>query len=81
MSGREGEGDTGSGFRAVSTEPDVGLELTNCEIMTWAEVSRSTNWPTQSPQEKLFVTAKDIAKLYSLGDISLPTTVIDLKQL
>ena len=36
--GREREGDTesegGPGLRAVSTEPDVGLELTNLEIMT-----------------------------------------------
>ena len=34
----ETEGDTeseaGSRLRAVSTEPDVGLELVNCEIMT-----------------------------------------------
>ena len=34
----EGEGDTeseaGSGLRAVSTEPDGGLELMNHEIMT-----------------------------------------------
>ena len=36
--GAEREGDTESeaGFRlrAVSTEPDLGLELMNCEIMT-----------------------------------------------
>ena len=36
--GAEREGDTeseaGSRLRAVSTEPDVELELTNCEIMT-----------------------------------------------
>ena len=36
--GAEREGDTestaGSGLRAVSTEPDAGLELTSCEIMT-----------------------------------------------
>ena len=36
--GREREGDTeseaGSRLRAVSTEPDVGLEPTNREIMT-----------------------------------------------
>ena len=36
--GREREGDTeseaGSRLRAVSTEPDVGLEPTNCEIVT-----------------------------------------------
>ena len=36
--GAEREGDTepeaGSRLQAVSTEPDAGLELTNCEIMT-----------------------------------------------
>ena len=36
--GAEREGDTefeaGSRLYAVSTEPDVGLELTNCKIMT-----------------------------------------------
>ena len=36
--GAEREGDTeseaGSKLRAVGTEPDAGLELTNCEIMT-----------------------------------------------
>ena len=36
--GAEREGDTeseaGSRLRAISTEPDVGLQLTNCEIMT-----------------------------------------------
>ena len=36
--GAEREGDTecevGSRLRAVSTEPNVGLELMNCEIMT-----------------------------------------------
>ena len=33
---REGdtESETGSRLRAVNTEPDAGLELTNCEIMT-----------------------------------------------
>ena len=39
---------TGSRIRAVSTEPDVGLELTNCEITTWAEVGRLTVWATQA---------------------------------
>ena len=36
--GAEREGDTeleaGSRLQAVSTEPDVGLKLTDCEIMT-----------------------------------------------
>ena len=38
MGGSEREGDTeieaGSRLWAVSTEPNAGLELTNCEIMT-----------------------------------------------
>ena len=53
--GSEREGDTeseaGSRLWAVSTEPDVGLELTDCEIMTWAEVGHSTDWATQMPLE------------------------------
>ena len=51
--GAEREGDTeaeaGSKLRAISTEPDAGLELKNREIMTWAEVGRSTDWTTQAP--------------------------------
>ena len=46
-SGAEREGDTefeaGCRFRAVSTEPDAGLKLINCEIMTLAEVGRATD--------------------------------------
>ena len=35
---REGdrESETGSRLRAISTEPDTGLKLTSCEIMTRA---------------------------------------------
>ena len=47
---RETELKAGSRFQVVSTEPDAGLELTNCEIMIWAEVRRSTIWATQVPQ-------------------------------
>ena len=51
--GAEREGDTeseaASSLWAVSTEPNVGLKLRNCEIMTWAEVGRSTDWATQAP--------------------------------
>ena len=48
---REGdtESETGSRLWAVSTEPDVGLELTDREIMTWAEVGGLTDWDTQAP--------------------------------
>lgn len=51
--GAEREGDTeseaGSRLWAVSTELDAGLELTNREIMTWAEVGCPTDWATQAP--------------------------------
>ena len=36
---------------AVSSEPNAGLEPTNREIMTWAEVGRLTNWATQAPPQ------------------------------
>ena len=53
--GAEREGDTESKavsrLWAVSTEPDTGLKPTNCEIVTWAKVRRSTNWATQAPPE------------------------------
>ena len=43
----EREGDTeseaGSRLRAVSTEPDAGLEFMDREIMTWAEVGHLTD--------------------------------------
>ena len=53
---REGdtESETGSRLWAVSTEPDAGLEPTNHEIMTWAEVGRLTDWATQAPPKVAF---------------------------
>ena len=52
--GAERKGDTeskaGSRPWAVSTEPDMGLEITNHEIMTWAKVGHSTDWAIQAPQ-------------------------------
>ena len=51
--GAESEGDTeseaGSRLWAVSTEPDAGLELTDREIMTWAEVGHPNGWATHVP--------------------------------
>ena len=51
--GVERQGDTeseaGSRLWAVRTESDAGLELTDREIMTWAEVGRLTAWATQVP--------------------------------
>ena len=47
---RQGE-KTPSRLYNASTEPSVGLELMNCEVMTWAEIKRcSTKWATQVPQ-------------------------------
>ena len=48
---RETKSEAGSRLQAVSTEPDMELELTDREIMTWAEVRRSTDWATQVPRE------------------------------
>ena len=48
---RETEAEAGSRFWAVSTETNAGLESMNCEIMTWANVRRLTNWATQAPQK------------------------------
>ena len=49
---REGdtESETGSRLWAVSTEPDTGVELTDLEIVTWAEVGGLTDWATQAPR-------------------------------
>ena len=55
---RETESEAGSRLWTDSTEPDAGLELTDREIMTWAEVGRPTDWATQAPQQ--------VSKLQSL---------------
>ena len=51
--GRKTEGDTeseaGSRVWDVSIEVNVGPELANSEIMTWAEVGCLTDWATQAP--------------------------------
>ena len=47
------ESEAGSSLWAISTEPDVGLEPTNCEIMTWAKVGCLTDWATQAPLRSL----------------------------
>ena len=52
---RETESEAGSRLWAVSTELDVGLELTNYEIVTWAEVGRLADWATQAPQMVTFL--------------------------
>ena len=58
----EGQRETGrhriwSGLQAPSCQhrADVGLEPTNCEIMTWTEVGHSTDWATQAPLENFLI--------------------------
>ena len=46
---KETESKAGSRLWAVSTEPDVGLEPMNREVMTWAKVECLTDWATQVP--------------------------------
>ena len=52
------EGDTeleaGSRLHVVSTEPNMGLKLTNYEIMSWAEIGHLTDWVTQAPRHFSF---------------------------
>ena len=52
----------GSRLWAVSTEPDAGLEPTNCEMMTWAEVGRLTDWATQVPQYLFILRERERAR-------------------
>ena len=52
---RDTESQAGSRLRAVSTEPNAGIKLTNCEIMAWAEV-RCLTEPPRRPSTKLFFT-------------------------
>ena len=48
----ETESNAASRLWAVCTEPNTGHEPTNCEIMTWAEVWRLTDWATQMPHDE-----------------------------
>ena len=47
--GKDTESEAGSRLGVVSTEPDAGLELMGCEIMSWAEVVHLTDWTTHAP--------------------------------
>ena len=46
--------EAGSRLWAVSTEPIVGLEVVNREILIWVEVRRLTDWTTQPQACELF---------------------------
>ena len=48
--GREGDTESKASFMlwAVSTEPNLRLELKDCETMSWADVGHLTDWATQA---------------------------------
>ena len=54
----------------VSTEPDVGLEPTSCEIMIWAEVRCSSNWATQAPLNILILIYTMESGFFSIYSLS-----------
>ena len=59
---------------AVSTEPDVGLKLTDREIMTWAKVGRLTDWATQAPPGDFFFNrAKEI---WNSSELLITTSIL-----
>ena len=59
--GAEREGDTeletGSRLRAISPEPDTGLELTDREIVTWLKSDAQPTAPPRRPKGPLFLNA------------------------
>ena len=59
----ETESKAGSGFWAIGTEPDTGLEPMNHEVMTWAEVQRLTDWVTQAPPHMFYVDPHFVIKM------------------
>ena len=56
--GRDTESEAGP-----STDPDTGLELKDCEIVTWAEVRHLTNWVTHVLQCFIFLFLKFIFRV------------------
>ena len=78
---REGdtESEIGSRLWAVSTEPNVGVEFTDCEIMTWAEVGCSTDWASQAPLNSSFFSFGYFPHIHLLTSTLLNTHGVFLK--
>ena len=66
----------GSGLSAHS--PTWGLEPVNREIVTWAEVGRSTDWATQAPSSGCFFSAVITCCFRSIDRISVRQDLLDL---
>ena len=57
----------GSRLWAISTEPDLGLELTDLEIMTWAKVGWLSDWATQVPLICVFLSLMSLTMSSALS--------------
>ena len=64
------ESKAGSRLWAVSTELDMGLKPTNCEIMTWAEVGHLTTEPPR--RQKLPVFTELNLSPWTITDFGFP---------
>ena len=60
---REGdtESETGSRLRAISPEPDAGLELPDLEIVTWLKLDAQPTAPPRRPY--LFIFERESAQV------------------
>ena len=63
---RDTEREAVSRLWAVRTEPDVGLEPMNCQIMTWAQVGCLTNWAIQAPHTYILIDGLNHSIIHSL---------------
>ena len=63
------ESEAGSRLWAISTEPDVGLELTDGEIMNWAKVRYLTDSATRAPLIFVFNLETGDLKKLEIGEI------------
>ena len=63
-----------SRLSAVSTEPNIGLDPMNHEIMTWAEIKSWTLYWLSRPGHILFVRRKSLSPSHIQGEKSGPTS-------
>ena len=63
---REGdtESETGSRLRAISPEPDAGLELTDREIVTWLKSDAQPTAPPRRPYNAILTEKPSLAILF-----------------
>ena len=55
----------------VSTEPHAGLQLTNRDIVTWAEIKSWDTQPIESPRRPQWQTVLNVIKQLSLEETDI----------